>query len=330
MTNQPQTPYQNLSPDVILAALESLDYLPTGALLALNSYENRVYQVGLDEDAPVVAKFYRPERWSREAIQEEHDFAFELLAQEIPVVTPLRDAHGESLHEYAGFYFAVYPRRGGRWPDLDNEDNLSWLGRLLGRIHLVGGERPFAHRLRLDPQQYGYQSYQYLLEHDFLPTDLRLAYRGVAEEILGVIDQAFAGGCPVQRIYGDCHPGNILWSADAGPFFVDLDDCLTGPVVQDLWMLLSGDREAMGVQMKWILQGYEMFQEFDYAQLRLIEPLRSLRMMHYAAWLARRWLDPAFPLAFPWFNSQRYWQDHILSLREQMAALQEPPIQIPY
>ena len=328
--NSVQTPYENLTPDAIMSALEGLGYRPTGALLALNSYENRVYQVGIEDSDPVVVKFYRPHRWSREAIAEEHSFAYELEANEIPVVTPVRDDNGASLQEYAGYYLAVFPRRGGRWPDLDSRENLAWLGRLLGRIHMVGKRCEFTSRLRLDPQQYGYQSYQYLLENGFLPPDLEQTYRSVAEELLRLIDPVFTGEVAYQRIYGDCHPGNILWHEINGPFFVDLDDCLTGPIVQDLWMLLSGSREEMGLQMRDILEGYEMFQEFDYFQLRLIEPLRSLRIMHYAAWLARRWQDPAFPLAFPWFNSQHFWQDHILSLREQMANLQEPPLQIPY
>lgn len=322
-------PYASLSPDVILTALESKGYEPDGSLLALNSYENRVYQVGMEAGPPLVVKFYRPGRWSREAILEEHQFAMELAEQEIPIVLPVKDANGETLLESHGFYFAVFPRQGGRWPELDNEDNLEWLGRLLGRVHMVGASGQFQHRPRLTVQRMGQESYEFLLEHGFIPRDLTLSYRAIAEQVLDHIRLVFDQGFRYLRIYGDCHPGNILWS-DQGPFFVDLDDCVTGPAIQDLWMLLSGDREDMERQMQCVLRGYSLFRDFDFAELQLIESLRTLRIMHYAAWIARRWSDPAFPHVFSWFNTQRYWEEHILSLQEQLALLQEPALEIPW
>ena len=321
--------YADLSPDIILDAVESKGFVSDGHLLALNSYENRVYQVGIAERQYLVAKFYRPGRWDDSAILEEHAFAAELVEAEIPVIAPLADHDGETLFRYGGFRFALYPRRGGRWPDLDNPDHLEWLGRFLGRIHAVGAIRPFAHRPTLDIDSFGTQSYRYLLEGGFIPSHIELAYRTLAEDLLIAVAAAYerAGAVAAIRLHGDCHPGNILWT-DAGPHFVDLDDCRTGPAVQDLWMLLSGDRQAMGLQLSELVAGYELFRDFDRRELLLIEALRTLRMLHYAAWLARRWSDPAFPLAFPWFNTPRYWEDHVLQLREQAAALQEPALTI--
>ena len=322
-------PYAELGPDLILDAVESKGYVTDGHLLALNSYENRVYQIGIGERQYLVAKFYRPERWTDAAILEEHAFARELAEAEIPVVAPLADDHGETLFVHAGFRFALYPRRGGRWPDLDDPDKLEWLGRFLGRIHAVGATRPFAHRPTLDIDSFGTQSYRYLLEGGFIPAHIELAYRTLAEDLLAEIAAAYrrAGSVEYIRLHGDCHPGNILWTDD-GPHFVDLDDCRMGPAVQDLWMLLSGDRQAMALQLSEIVAGYELFRDFDRRELLLIEALRTLRMLHYAAWLARRWDDPAFPQAFPWFNTPRYWEEHILQLREQAAALQEPALAI--
>jgi Ser/Thr protein kinase RdoA (MazF antagonist) len=301
-------PYEALTPDVILDAVESTGLRCDGRLLALNSFENRVYQVGIEESVPVVAKFYRPERWTSDQILEEHAFVRELAQAEIPVVAPVEHA-GATLHLHAGFRFAVYPRQRGRAPDLETEDTLTWMGRFLGRIHAVGAARPFLHRRALDIAALGEEPSAFVLERGFVPPELREAY-----------------DFPLLRLHGDCHPGNVLW--DEGPNFVDLDDCCTGPAVQDLWMLLSGEREERSRQIGWLLDGYFEFAEFDPRELRLIEPLRTLRMIHYAGWLARRWSDPAFPAAFPWFNTQRYWQDHILALREQAAALDESPLSL--
>ncbi len=318
-------PYSTLIPDTVLDALESLGLRCDGRLLALNSYENRVYQVGLEEGSPVVAKFYRPGRWSDAAILEEHAFTLELAEREIPVVAP-QVFSGATLHSFGGFRFAVFPRRGGRAPELDRPDTLMWMGRFLGRIHALGATQPFLHRPELSIASFGEEPIAYLLEHDWLPVELRAVWRGVAEQALDGVRRCYARAGAVQmlRLHGDCHPGNVLWTED-GPHFVDFDDSRMGPAVQDLWMLLSGDAAEMGRQLLSVLQGYEDFAEFDDRELYLIEALRTLRLLHYPAWLARRWDDPAFPAAFPWFNSARYWQDRILELREQIALMDEAP-----
>ncbi len=328
MTDTPSRhPYERLTPDLILNALDAHGFHTDGRLLALNSYENRVYQVGIEDADPVIAKFYRPERWSRDAILEEHRFALELAEQEIPVVAPLTDAQGSSLHEHGGFLFGVYPRCGGRWPDLDTREQREQMGRFLGRLHAVGATERFQHRARLDIETLGDASREFILEAGFLPDYLRKAYDSLTTDLLQKIRNLFAvvGPPPAIRLHGDCHKSNILWR-DNGPHFVDLDDACNGPAIQDLWMLLSGEREEMRAQMQDLLTGYRMFRDFDESTTLLIEPLRTLRIMHYAAWIARRWQDPAFPIAFPWFDSPRYWEDHILSLREQASALDEPAI----
>ena len=320
-------PYDSLTPDTVLDAVESCGFRPAGGLLALNSYENRVYQLGLENGDYVVAKFYRPARWSDEAILEEHLFAAELAQTEVPVVAPLTDAQGATLHRHAGFRFTLFARRGGRWPELDAPDVLWRLGRFLGRIHAVGAARPFQARPRLDVASFGWESYRYLLEQRFLPRAYEERYRTLGEEVLRQVEAAFAAfpGLSYVRIHGDFHPGNILWT-EQGAHIVDLDDCRMGPMVQDLWMLLSGERHELAAQLDELLGGYEEFNTFDSRELRLIEPLRTLRLMHYAAWLARRWDDPAFPQAFPWFNTERYWEEHILTLQEQRERLKETPL----
>jgi Ser/Thr protein kinase RdoA (MazF antagonist) len=319
-------PYERLTPETILDAVETLGPRCDGRLLALNSFENRVYQVGMDEGAPVVVKFYRPARWTTEQILEEHDFAWELAEREIPVVAPLRDGAGRTLHEHARFRFAVYPKQRGRAPELETRDTLTWMGRFLARIHAVGALRPFARRRALDIATFGEEPLRFLLEQRFLPPELEEAYRTLVAQVLAQVRRAFeqAGAVAHLRLHGDCHPGNVLW--DEGPHFVDLDDSCMGPAVQDLWMLLSGEHDERTLQLRWLLDGYREFHDFDPRELHLIEPLRTLRMIHYAGWIARRWDDPAFPAAFTWFNTQRYWQDHILALREQSAALDEPPL----
>ncbi|MDX8410626.1 MAG: serine/threonine protein kinase [Mariprofundaceae bacterium] len=319
-------PFFALGPDAILDSIESVGLTCDGSLLALNSYENRVYRVGLCEGSPVVAKFYRPERWSDEAILEEHEFTLDLAAQEIPVVPPLRIA-GKTLFHYGPYCFSLYPLAGGRAPDLENAEHLERLGRFMGRIHALGACRDFAHRPTLDIAHFGDDSYTFLLDHKFLPLELESVYEQLAEDMLDHIEAVFAQ-IEVRRIrlHGDCHPGNILWTDD-GPHIVDFDDARMGPAVQDVWMFLTGEEAHMQTALSAFMDGYSRFHEFDSRQLALIEPLRTLRMMHYAAWLARRWDDPAFKAAFPWFNSQRYWEDHILSLKEQAARLNEPPLQ---
>jgi len=322
-----ETPYAGLTPELILAALDSVGTDCTGSILALNSYENRVYQLGVD-DGFVVAKFYRPGRWTDEAILEEHEFSLELAAHEIPVVSPL-ELGGSTLHEHAGYRFAVFPRRGGRWPELGSSADRQWMGRFLGRIHAVGAARPFAHRPELTLDRLGEEPVADLLDSDWIPPHLIAGYESIAHDLLDTVGRRFeeAGEIRTIRIHGDCHPGNVLWT-DAGPHFVDLDDCMTGPPVQDLWLFLSGERDEMAGQLADLLEGYTQFMPFDARGLHLVESLRTLRMLHYAAWIARRWSDPAFPRAFPWFAETRYWEEHVLALREQRAALDEPPLPV--
>jgi Ser/Thr protein kinase RdoA (MazF antagonist) len=321
-------PYAGLTPDCVLDALQAVGLVGDGRLLALGSYENRVYQVWLDDAPPVVAKFYRPGRWTDAQILEELAFAAELSRREIPAVAALELAAGRVLHEHAGFRFAVFPRRGGRAPELEDRATLQWIGRLLGRIHAIGAVRPFAARPALDIASFGEEPRDWLLAHGFVPEDLRVAYASVVDMALAGVRRCWerAGDVRTLRLHGDCHAGNILWT-DAGPHFVDFDDCRSGPAVQDLWMLLAGERAEMTRALGDVLDGYEDFCEFDRRELHLVEALRTLRLIHYAAWLARRWDDPAFPVAFPWFNTQRYWQDRILELREQIALMDEPPLQ---
>jgi Ser/Thr protein kinase RdoA (MazF antagonist) len=326
----PDLPYQNLTPDLILDAVESCGYRCDGRQFALNSFENRVYQVGLEDGPALVAKFYRPQRWSNDEILEEHAFALELAAREIPVVAPLATADGATLHEHRGFRFALFPRRPGRAPELEDFDILRWLGRFLGRTHAVGALKAFRHRPALDIASFGEEPAQFVIENGFVPADLESAFRSITDEALRRVGECYqrAGTVRNIRLHGDCHAGNILWT-DGGPHFVDLDDCRSGPAVQDLWMLLSGDRDAMSAQLGQVIAGYREFHDFNPAELALIEALRTLRMIHYAGWLARRWHDPAFPASFPWFNTQRYWQDQILALREQCAAMDESPLELP-
>ena len=297
-------------------------------MLALNSYENRVYQVGRDESTPVVVKFYRPGRWSTPAILEEHQYALELARAEVPVVAPEVHA-GRTLFEVGGFRYAVYPRHGGHWPELGTKDERAWMGRFLARMHAIGRTRAFHHRPRLDWRAMGLDTAEYLLDQGWIPPHLAAAYESLVEDLLGLVERRFAEATPYRtlRLHGDCHPGNVLWT-DAGPHFVDLDDCLTGPAVQDLWMLLSGRPEEMGRQLHDLLEGYREFADLDYREIALIEPLRTLRIMHYAGWLARRWDDPAFPRAFPWFEEPKFWEQHVLDLREQLAAMEDPPLSI--
>ena len=315
-----------LSPDCILNALDSKGFITNGSLLALNSYENRVYQVGTDDNLPVIAKFYRPGRWSDAAILEEHCFIQELSDCEIPVV-PALILDGITLHHFEGYRFAIFQKQGGRAPELENEQTLEWMGRFLGRIHAVGGLKSFNDRPALDISSFGEQSRDFLLQHKFIPADIETTYSSVVAQAMDGIQQCFtrAGEVSTLRLHGDCHVGNVLCT-EAGPHFVDFDDSRMGPAIQDIWMLLSGDRSDRIQQLNSILTGYEMFCDFNARELQLIEALRTLRLIHYTAWLARRWDDPAFKQAFPWFNTQRYWQDHILELREQIALMNEPSL----
>ncbi len=320
-------PYEHLTPDLIIDAVESYGFESTGSILGLASYENRVYQIGIDGGF-VVVKFYRPGRWSTDAILEEHEFALELAAQDIPVVAPI--VHdGESLREREGYRFAVYERRGGRWPELGTSEDREWLGRFLGRIHAVGATRRFSERPTLDREEMGPRAAEQVLEGDWLPPHLVTSYERVTEQLADAVEQCFeeVGDYRELRIHGDCHRNNVLWTDD-GPHFVDLDDCMNGPAVQDLWLFLAGSRDEMSAQLGDLLEGYGQFADFDYGELRLIEALRALRLIHYTAWITRRWHDPAFPRAFPWLGEARYWEEHVQALLEQRAVLDEPPLAV--
>jgi Ser/Thr protein kinase RdoA (MazF antagonist) len=337
-------PYQALTPDVVMDALASVGLFGDGRQLALNSYENRVYQLHLEDGGAVVAKFYRPGRWSEAQILEEHAFSAELMAAEIPVVAPLL-LNGSTLNHFGGFAFSVSPSRGGRPPELDDPEVLEWIGRFLARIHSVGAAKPFVSRPALDLQSFGIESREWLLAHDQVPLDVQSAWAKASQDAIDLIasHECLTGATgqkdpyfePIKRLrlHGDCHPGNILWtpldsaaSLGPGPHFVDLDDARSGPAVQDLWMLLSGDRQQRTRQLGALVDGYEQFREFDRRELVLIEPLRTLRLIHYSAWLARRWSDPTFPINFPWFGSSDYWQGQVQMLEEQMEAMQEEPL----
>lgn len=327
--------YDVLGPDQVLDAVEAMGMATSARVFALNSYENRVYQIGLDDGSFVIAKFYRPERWSDAQILEEHAFTAELEALEIPVVPPLV-INDQTLHSFEvqgqNFRFALFPRLAGRAPELDNLDNLQVMGRFLGRVHCVGSQSEFTHRIALSVDQWAVKSSQFLLENRFIPSTLVSAYASLSNDLIQRINNIFntLGDVNSLRLHGDCHPGNVLWRDDQ-PWFVDFDDAVNGPAIQDLWMMLSGERDQRQAQLLEIIEAYEEFYEFDARELQLIEPLRTLRIMHHSAWLARRWTDPAFPLSFPWFNTERYWAEHILELREQMAALDEPVLQLfPY
>ena len=325
-------------------ALASVGLFGDGRQLALSSYENRVYQLHLEDGPAVVAKFYRPGRWSEAQILEEHAFSAELMAAEIPVIGPMT-LQGRTLNQFGDFFFSVSPSRGGRPPELDDPDVLEWIGRFLARIHTVGARQPFASRPALNLQSFGLDSRAWLLGHEQVPLDVQTAWGRASQEALdliathpcltGAASQPNASAAPIKqlRLHGDCHPGNILWtplespaSAGPGPHFVDLDDARTGPAVQDLWMLLSGDRQQRSRQLGALVDGYEQFRDFDRRELALIEPLRTLRLIHYSAWLARRWQDPTFPINFPWFGSSDYWQGQVQMLQEQIEAMQEEPL----
>ena len=329
-------PFEALTPDVVMDALASVSLFGDGRLQALSSYENRVYQLHLEDAQVVVAKFYRPQRWRDAQIEEEHSFSAELMAAEIPVIGPL-NLNGSTLHHFAGFTFSVSPRRGGRAPELDNFEVLEWIGRFLARIHAGGAAKPFTSRPALDLKGFGIESRDWLLGQQIIPLDVQSAWESMSAKALETIAQVpyFEGSSstrPIQsiRLHGDCHPGNILWtpvdapaSAGPGPHFVDLDDARTGPAVQDLWMLISGDRQQRARQLGALVDGYEQFREFDRRELALIEPLRTLRLIHYSAWLARRWADPTFPINFPWFGSSDYWKGQVQMLEDQIEAMVE-------
>jgi len=337
-------PYAGLGPDTVLDALDGVGLRGDGRLIQLNSYENRVFQVFLEDGRVVVTKFYRPGRWTDAQILEEHAFAEELAAREIPVAAawPLTiDAgspharqmglNGSTLAELStpvGRYrFSVTRKLAGRAPELEDHATLEWIGRFIGRIHAVGALGSFRHRQTLDLATFGSAPRDWLLQQDLIPPDALIPWKQASQDALDAAGNAFdkLGKTRSLRLHGDCHLGNVLW-ADDGPHFVDLDDAVMGPATQDLWMLLSGDRNAKSRQLAALLDGYESFMDFDWRELRLVEALRTLRIIHHSAWIARRWNDPAFPIAFPWFTSPSYWADQTIRLHEQLAAMAEPPL----
>jgi len=329
-------PFATLTPDFVLDALDSLGLAGDGRLMALNSYENRVYLAHLEPGTPladahraVVLKFYRPGRWNAIQIGEEHAFALELMEAEVPVVGPLAIG-GRTLHEHGGFLFSVSPRRGGRSPELGDGETLEWIGRFLARLHHVGARAPFAHRPAVDLATYGVEPREWLLTQGQLPLEVERAWANVSQQALGLVAGSFSGQLTSLRLHADCHAGNILWTPSdepgGGPHFVDLDDCRGGPAVQDLWMLLSGERAERQQQLGALIDGYEQMREFDRREFALIEPLRTLRLIHYSAWIARRWQDPAFPAAFSGFGTPDYWRGQIHALTEQIEAMEMPPL----
>ncbi len=312
-----------LTPDLIIDGIESAGFEVASGLLALNSYENRVYQFNNFENQRFVTKFYRPQRWHKATIIEEHQFALELAEHELPVVAPLI-IDQQTLFEHAGYYFAVFPCRGGRIFEVDNLEQLEWMGRFLGRIHAISASKKFQHRINLSTDTMLTQAHTIIIDSGFVPSHLQQAFFTILEQVIAIAASQYQVDKQI-RLHGDCHAGNILWT-DAGPHFVDLDDCLMGPAIQDIWMMLSGDRQQQLLQLDTLLSGYEEFYSFEAKQLNLIEPLRTMRMVNYIAWLCKRWQDPAFPHNFPWFNTEKYWEQQILILKEQHAALQEEPL----
>ncbi|MBF7071905.1 serine/threonine protein kinase [Glaciecola sp. MH2013] len=319
--------FSKLNPDLILDAIETVDIRAESGLLALNSYENRVYQFLAEDNKRYVVKFYRPQRWTDSQIQEEHDFALELSHQEIPVVAPLQlGANKSTLHHHEAYRFAVFPSAGGRQFEVDNLDQLEWMGRFIGRIHRVAQAKSFKHRPQIDTTSYLDTPKQILENGSLLPHHLQTAFHTILDMVISETKMKFSQQFTQIRLHGDLHPGNILWRD--GPTFVDLDDCRTGPAIQDLWMMLSGDRQQQFIQLDTLVEAYDEFHSFDTNELVLIEALRAMRMVHYMAWLSQRWEDPAFPQAFPWFAEDKYWENQILALKEQYSALQEAPLKL--
>ncbi len=314
-------PFEQLSPDVVMAAVEQLGYQCSGHVFALGSYENRVYQIGLiGQDSPIIVKFYRPDRWTEAQIQEEHDFSFEAQEQDIPVVTPVKDNAGQSVFSYQGFLIAVFPRKGGYAPELDYQDNLAIMGRTLARLHNIGASKTFQHRPTLDVQSFGQETVDFVAEHH-LPFEHKTSYLSVCNKIIEHAESTLKNAHNI-RVHGDLHVGNIIMRDDMA-HLVDFDDARMAPAIQDIWMLLSGNKNEQQAQLQKIIAAYTEFRDFPHHELHMIESLRALRMIHHSGWIARRWNDPAFPVAFPWFADFNYWTHHIQDLQTQLNVMQK-------
>lgn len=321
--------YNDLTPDAVINAVESLGFLSDARIFPLNSYENRVYQVGIEEQDPVIVKFYRPQRWTDAAILEEHAYSQTLTDLELPAVPPMKALDGKTLHYYDGYRFALFRRQGGQAPEQDDFDQLLWLGRLLGRMHQASGNTLFESRPTLTVERMITESANFLLANSFIPKYLQDRYQELIAQFTQKFDALLLSIAPkIIRCHGDCHIGNIIWHRETGPWFVDFDDCQNAPAIQDLWMLLAGSRPEQIAQLSELIDGYEEFCEFDRRELQLIEPLRTMRMIQYSGWLAKRWDDPAFPKLFTWFNTEHYWQDHVASLHEQAMILGDEPFRL--
>lgn len=316
--------FQELTPDTILDAIESVGIYPETGLIPLNSFENRVYQFRCDRAQRYVTKSYRPERWSDDQILEEHAFAAELADAELPVAVPVA-IDGKTLFEFKGFRFALFPSLGGRPFEMDNLDQLEAIGHLLGRMHQVGRVAPFSEREHIGPH-FARRALTVLEESTLVPGHLHAELLSAAKTLTQAIEQHWFEAKPL-RLHGDLHPGNILWMPD-GPGVVDLDDAVTGPAIQDLWMMLSGDDNDRRLQLDTLLLAYEEFSDFDHRELKLIEPLRGIRMLHHMAWVLRRWDDPAFPQHFPWFEDESFWQRQCRELMQQCQLIAAPPLSL--
>lgn len=318
--------FSHLTPDLILDAIESIGVYPTSGLIPLNSYENRVYQFIADDNKRYVVKFYRPQRWSNAQILEEHEFALQLQDDEVPLIAPLV-LHDKTLFEHQGYRFTVFPSVGGRSFENDNLDQLEWMGRFIGRLHLTAKKQNFVHRPAIEPQSYLDQARQSIVHSKMLPDNLETAFYAILDPLIKQTKQQWSQlSFTSQRLHGDCHAGNILWRD--GPFFVDLDDARSGPAIQDIWMMLSGSRANQMLQLETMLEGYQEFSSLDAKEIKLIEPLRAMRMVHYMGWIAKRWQDPAFQHSFSWFAEQKYWEGQILAFKEQLAQLDEEPLRL--
>ncbi len=322
--------YDDLSPDRVLNAVESQGLAVDGRYIVLNSYENRVYQVNLDDQDPVIAKFYRPKRWSNETLIEEHAYTLQLAEHELPVIAPWQNTQGETLFEFEGHRFTIYPRKGGHPPEPGHLDQLYRLGGLMGRMHAIGATHAFEHRPALSIESHCIEPSAFLLEHDFIPPEHQSHYQALINEIAELIETAWQTVPHLQtiRTHGDCHLSNIIWSRDDRPWLLDFDDCRMAPAIQDLWMLIHGEPDQQALQLSELLEGYQAFYDFNLAELKLIEPLRALRMIQYSGWLAKRWQDPAFPQHFPWFNTPQYWQQHITELNHQIFTIKQPALSL--